>query len=76
MFGIQPAGYRERDTDGSWVYWSIQHFSQYDSVLLFVNNTFYLMGLQNAASYCIVNNVILFLSFSKCIYHHKSDCGY
>lgn len=54
----------------------IQHFSQYDSALLFVNNTSYLMGLQDAVSYC-VNSVILFLSFfSKRIEHHKNDCGY
>lgn len=66
----------ERETDGSWAYWSIQHFSQYDSVLLLINNTIYLMGLQTAALYCVVDSVILFLSFSKCIWHYKSDRSY
>lgn len=33
---------------------SIQHFQHYDSVLLFVNNAFYLMDLQETASYVIL----------------------
>lgn len=47
---------------------SIQHFQHYDSVLLFVNNAFNLMDLQETASY-----VILTVWVPACSFLHAFD---